>query len=299
MTAPRRESTLQPGDPLGVREGCSWVLKRARHVRLGRCERLADVVLERKVPAWDGERHFSGSRDRTIAYLLVVDTLNFSFWGGQGGGYWQLAERVRQIFESSDALADAGRLARITPSRLGELIGPFPMLDQRARALRELGRHGFDGLVKRGAAATARALAENLASFADVIEYDGLDVPILKRAQILPADLHAAGVAHYGDLADLTCFADYKLPQVLRHFGVLEYSEPLRRRVDGLVELPSGDPAEVEIRAATVIAVERLRDVMAQRGRELKAVELDSILWELSQGLYPVRPHHRTRTIFY
>jgi hypothetical protein len=275
------------------------VLKRARDVRLGRCERLADALVDRQVPPWDGQRHFSGSRDRTITYLLVVDTINFSFWGGQGGGYWQLAERVRDVFENSDALADPARLARMTPARLGELIGSFPMLEQRAKALRELGRHGFDGLVKRGATATARALAENLASFADVVEYDGHDVPILKRAQILPADLHGAGVANYGDLGDLTCFADYKLPQVLRHFGVIEYSEPLRRRVDGLEELPTGEPAEVEIRAATVVAVERLRDALSERGRQLKAVELDWILWDISQTLYPVRPYHRTRSIFY
>jgi hypothetical protein len=107
------------------------------------------------------------------------------------------------------------------------------------------------------------------------------------------------GVANYSDLGDLTCFADYKVPQVLRHFGVLEYSEPLRRRVDGWVELSPGEPAEVEIRAATVIAVERLREMLGKRGRQLRAVELDWILWDLSQDLYPVRPYHRARTIFY
>ena len=282
-----------------MREGCAWVVKRARHVRLGRCDRLADKLVDRPVPPWNDQRHFKGSRDRTITYLLIVDTINFSFWGGQGGGYWQLAERVRDVFQAGDVLADPGRLARITAARLGELIGPFPMLEQRARALRELGRRGFDGLVKRSAADTARALAENLASYADVAEYDGRDVPILKRAQILPADLHGAGVANYGDLGELTCFADYKLPQVLRHFGVLEYSEPLRRRVDGLEELQPGEPAEVEIRAATVVAVERLREALAQRGRQVSPVELDRILWDISQNLYPVRPHHRTRTIFY
>jgi len=63
-----------------VREGCAWVLGRARHVRLGRCDRLAEMVMQRPVPTWDSRRHFSGSRDRTITYLLVLDTINFSFW---------------------------------------------------------------------------------------------------------------------------------------------------------------------------------------------------------------------------
>ena len=97
----------------------------------------------------------------------------------------------------------------------------------------------------------------------------------------------------------LTCFPDYKLPQVLRHFGVIEYSPELARRVDGWDELRAGEPAEVEIRAATVVAVERLREALAERGRQLRSIEVDWILWDLSQGLYPVRPYHRTRTVFY
>lgn len=274
------------------------MLGRARYVRVGRLDRLIDEVVQRPVPAWDGRRHYSGDQDRTLVYLLVLDTINFCFWGGPGG-YWLLAERLRDVFQNGEALTDPGRLAKITSARLGELIGPVPMLEQRARALRELGRHGLDGLIKKSAAGTARALAESLASYADVVEYDGRDVPILKRAQLLAADLHGAGVASFADLGELTCFADYKLPQTLRHFGALEYSEPLRRRIDGYEELTAGEPCEVEIRAGAVMAVERLRDELAVRGRELRAAELDRILWELSQSLYPVRPHHRTRTIFY
>ena len=69
--------------------------------------------------------------------------------------------------------------------------------------------------------------------------------------------------------------------------------------MDGWEELAPGEPAEVEIRAATVVAVERLREALARGGRELMAIEVDWILWDLAQGLYPVRPYHRTRTIFY
>jgi hypothetical protein len=274
------------------------VLGRARHVRVARLERLGDAVIDRPVPAWDRGRHYSGAPERTTAYLLVLDTINFSFWGGHTG-YWELAVRLRDVFQGDDSLADPARLAKLTSARLGELLGPMPMLEQRAQALRELGRRGLDGLVGKTAAATARALAESLASYADVVEYDGRDVPFLKRAQIVPADLHGAGLVSFPDLADLTCFADYKLPQLLRHFGALEYSEPLRRRVDGYEELTAGEPMEVEIRAATVVAVERLRDALARRGRQVCAMEVDWILWDLSHHVKLPRPYHRVRTIFY
>jgi hypothetical protein len=288
-----------PADPLGVRAACAGVAARARDVRLASFDRLLDEVGDRAVPAWDGRRHYAGPRERTLRYLLVLDTVNFSFWGGGAGGYWQLAERLRDAFAAGDELCDSAGLAAMTAARLHEIAGDLPMLEERAAALRELGAHGFDGLVQPTAAGTARTLSERLASYADVAEHDGRRVPLLKRAQIVPADLHGAGVASFPDLADLTCFPDYKLPQVLRHFGAIEYSPALARRVDGWEELRPGEPAEVEIRAATVTAVERLREALAERGRPLRSIEVDWVLWDLSQGLYPVRPYHRTRTVFY
>jgi hypothetical protein len=268
-------------------------------VGLGPLDRLVDLIADRHMPAWDGRRHYSGTQERTARYLLVLDTINFSFWGGDAGGYWQLAERLRDAFKRGTELSDPATLAAMTAARLKEVIGSFPMLDERAAALRELGQHGFDGLIQDTAAGTAAALASSLASFADVAHYGDRRVPLLKRAQIVPADLHGAGVARFPDMDALTCFPDYKLPQVLRHFDVIEYSPELARRVDGWDELRAGEPAEVEIRAATVVAVERLREALAERGRQLRSIEVDWILWDLSQGLYPVRPYHRTRTVFY
>jgi len=274
-------------------------VNRARDVRLGSLEGLLDVIGDRPVPAWNGRRHYSGPAAQTARYLLVLDTVNFSFWGGSAGGYWQLAERLRDVFARGSELSEPAGLATITAARLGELVGNLPMLVERAEALRELGEHGFDGLIQDTAAGTAAALAAALASYADVAMYAGTRVPLLKRAQIAAADLNGAGVVSFPDLSALTCFPDYKLPQVLRHFGVIRYSPALARRVDGWEELRAGEASEVEIRAATVVAVERLVVALRERGRRLLAVELDWILWALSQGLYPVRPHHRTRSVFY
>lgn len=282
-----------------MRAACAAVVEHAQDVRVGPPDRLLEAVAARPVPAWDGRRHYSGSPERTLRYLLVLDTINFSFWGGDAGGYWQLAERLRNAFALNGELSQPAGLATMTASRLRELIGGFPMLEERAAALRELGEHGFDGLVKDTAAQTAATLAAELESYADVATYGSCRVPLLKRAQIVPADLHAAGAVRFPDIETLTCFPDYKLPQVLRHFGALEYSAGLARRIDSWEELRPGEPPEVEIRSATVVAVERIREALAERGRPLRSVDVDWILWDLSQGLFPVRPYHRTRTIFY
>ncbi len=292
-------------DPLGVREACAWVTGRARHVRLGPLDATVDAILPVPVPRWDTEHHYVGPPERTLRYLLVLDTVNFSFWtpprgSGEKRGYRELAAALRNVFETGDDLATPNALRELTSTRLEALLGaPLPMLEERAAALRELGRHGFDGLVQATAAGTARMLAERLHSYRDVAVYQGRRVPILKRAQIAAADLHSAGVRTFPDLAALTCFADYKLPQILRHWGALVLAPDLAHRVDARSPLAAGQPSEVELRCATVTCVERLRDELAARGRRLCAVEVDWTLWDASQDLTGMAPYHRTRTVFY
>ena len=276
----------------------------ALEVRLGSLDAAVEALRDRPVPAWDRRRHYSG--ERLVEYVLVLDTLNFSFWGAPGG-YWRLAESLRDAFLRDDALWTAERLAALDEAGLAAVIGDWPLMAERVGALHELAAlaereaaGGLAALVPPSAPELADFLSRNLESFRDVAAYGELEVPFLKRAQIAAADLWGSGAIAFEDTDQLTCFADYKLPQALRHLGALEYSERLARMVDDWVELEPGSPEEVEIRAGTVVAVEELRDRLVDgAGRQLKAVEVDWLLWDYSQGLFPVRPHHRVRTVFY
>jgi Potential Queuosine, Q, salvage protein family len=279
------------------------VLGEALEVRLGRLDAALGVLRDRAVPRWDDRRHYGG--ERLVEYVLVLDTVNFSFWGS-GRGYWQLAEALRDAFDRGDPIWEPGRLLELDEAGLTALIGELPLPDRRLAALHELARlaekeaaGSLAGLVPPSAPELADFLSRNLESFHDVSIYGEIEVPLLKRAQIAAADLWGSGAIAYPDVDELTCFPDYKLPQALRHLGAIEYSDHLARRVDDWVELEPGSPEEVEIRAATVVAVEELRDRLAAGGRQLTAVEVDWMLWDYSQGLFPVRPYHRVRTIFY
>jgi hypothetical protein len=48
-----------------------------------------------------------------------------------------------------------------------------------------------------------------------------------------------------------------------------------------------------------VVCVERVREALDARGRDVLSVEVDWLLWDLSQHVYPMRPYHRVRTVFY
>jgi len=147
-------------------------------------------------------------------------------------------------------------------------------------------------------------LVENLHSFRDEAEYYDTKIYFYKRAQIFAADLYGAFAGKdwgfFKDIDNLTAFADYKLPQVLRHVGVFQYSPSLEHKVDNNILLDPGSPEEIEIRANTIWAVELIRLQLKRMGRNLRAFEIDWILWNLGQQRkFKEKPYHRTVTIYY
>ena len=187
-------------------------------------------------------------------------------------------------------------------------------MDRRLENLKDLGRvllKSYGGEAVRlveaagnSAANLARLLAGEMTSYRDTAHYRGRKIFFYKRAQILAADLYGAfGGRAWGGFEDmhaLTAFADYKLPQVLRHLGILRYTDSLARRVDGNEHIPSGSEEEIEIRANTIMAVEMSRRELTRSGRTLRAFEIDWILWNLGQDEeFRKRPYHKTVTVYY
>jgi hypothetical protein len=76
-------------------------------------------------------------------------------------------------------------------------------------------------------------LTSNFPNFQDHAIYKGHQIHFYKRAQILIGDIWAhfrgKGPGEFKDIDQLTMFADYRVPQTLRHWGVLKYSEELER----------------------------------------------------------------------
>jgi hypothetical protein len=245
-------------------------------------------------------------------------------------GYWALVAALRRAVDEGFPLWDAGFLASLSLDHVAHILRPaqpeeplIPLLEARHRNLVELGdgllrfaaahRRPFPGarpvetlvaFANRSAARLVEQLATWLPSFNDVAEYDGAEVRFFKRAQILAADLSAAfgnaGRGAFDDLDALTAFADYKVPQVLRRFGLLVYADPLAAAIDARTPIPAGSAEEVEIRAATVWACELIRQTLAARGRQLAPFEIDWALWQAGQSASPDdRPYHRTLTTFY
>lgn len=317
-----------------VLETTLWVVERSHHVQLERAalEGFAEKLVRERppIPQWDYRYHFFDGGERTVGYLLVLDSLNFCFWAPPGqprwtiqyggerlSGYFALAAALKRAVEGRESPLRADYLARLTLEDLKRMLGgegQLQLLDRRRAILNELGRvllESYSGRAAKlveaaggSAVELARLLARKLSSFQDVALYGGRKIHFYKRAQLFAADLWGAfqgvGFGRFADIAKLTAFADYKLPQVLRHLGILRYSAELAARIDRQELIPAGSPEEVEIRANTIWAVELLKGALAERGWKLSSVELDWLLWGLGQREgFKEKPYHRTVTIFY
>ena len=326
------------GDRLGVLSATARVMREARLVRIDRAavETLAARWAGAEWPAATatlGELHQFGAPDQAPNWVLLLDALNFCFWGAPDGPRWRvtwrgvthdgynaLAAALSRAVEEGLPVSDADWLASLDGVTLAGVLRPddgfptIPLFAERLNNAREAGRtlrDRYDGRFVNvvedagyDAVTLALAVEREFSSFADVAEWRGHPVPFLKRAQILVSDLRAitggAGAGAIRGMERLTAFADYKLPQRLRALGVLVYAEELARTVDSYTLIPAGSEPEVEIRAATVWAVEALRRALSRRDINRTASELDERLWVESQTRLPdERPYHRTRTIYY
>ena len=92
---------------------------------------------------------------------------------------------------------------------------------------------------------------------------------LYKRAQIFAADVWGAfkgqGYGEFGDVGSITIFADYIVPGVLQQLGVLRYSSTLANNIESNKVIGSGTEEEVELRACSIYAVEKMRDLIQKR----------------------------------
>jgi hypothetical protein len=298
--------------------------------------RIASELIEQNNVTWDSEGwHYEPPKDwpcrirdeRVALYILALDAINFCFWPDASYEYEDLAVALTSIASRDHPRGasigtyalSAKRLSSVSTSEMTALFinhdanskSP-PDMDKRCTLWNEIGsvlskKFGgsaldFISLASSSAPKLVQLLVDHFPGFRDCSSNG--DVWFLKRAQICVGDWNASLQLRLDDMDKLTTFADYRVPQVLREYEVLVYSERLSGRVDSQCELEAGGADEISIRAATVTAVElvvrELRDRGPSSGKCWTAVETDWFLWQLGEGMRNrMRPHHRVRTTFY
>ncbi|NNE96875.1 MAG: hypothetical protein HKN24_12685 [Acidimicrobiales bacterium] len=301
-----------------VRESCQRVVDRARLVRLDDhgLDRLSSIAADELKPGHPPAVNFA--EDATLL-SLASNAINF------GSGYHDLLRKDRgssgartinarlRSYVGATGPLTPGRLGRITAADCSQIFGQEldggaveELMSYFATALNDLGSFVVD------AGGTARsvldrcdnsavALAEHLLDmpfYRDVEQHDGEAVAFYKRAQITPADLARAGLWHFGDLSELTAFADNLVPHVLRLDGAIQVDPALVSSIESGVRLEPGSTPEVELRAAAVVAVEGIVGRIDRS--DIWPMHVDQWLWERgAEARYKSVRRPRARTVFY
>jgi hypothetical protein len=289
----------------------------------------SDGFVESLFVEWDNEKaHFRdlNDHDTTAQYILVLSALNFCFWPGvknepsqtetEAYEYCQLASALRDVLLEDRNAFNAQNLSTCSEKTLLKWFKCIiPQAPERARLIREIGINlqlHFNGKASKLISSANNSVVKLVSlitaffpGFRDHAIYNGTQVFLYKRAQIFCADIWGCfnhqGLGQFDDLHKLTMFADYRVPQILRHYGVLEYSARLSKKIDHYETLASGSEEEVEIRAATIQVVEKMRNLLEKGHRiRCKSVEIDWLLWQKGEEQRnEILPHHRTLTIYY
>jgi hypothetical protein len=308
-----------------------WVIERSRHVQIDQaclstvCSRLDPMTLY--LPDWQIPVVPSWRDERLVDYVLLFNSINFCYWGEPKwtvylrgkpyDGAFGLMAALTRALEGGDSLLSGAFVAHVSPNQFRHILRgtvSIPLEAERLAIWHECGpvlAREFDDHWHRvvhsasgSAVQLVRLLVEHFPSFDDAAGFEGRRIAFYKRAQLAAGMLYQAfggrGWGAFHDFDQLTVYADYKLPQVLRKLGILVYDEALSARVDSQTLIPASSRMEVEIRAATVWAGELIRQALLPQAPDLTAAHVDFWLWETSQCKSPDdRPYHRTLTTAY
>ncbi|EJD34842.1 hypothetical protein AURDEDRAFT_117546 [Auricularia subglabra TFB-10046 SS5] len=255
-------------------------------------------------------------------------------------GYWSLVAALDRALETGRPVIDPRVYSSMTDEDVQVLFAQapncqegIPLPAERAEIMRENGnilctffggsfqgfmdefQRAYDG---RGTALQmVQMVVDTFPSFRDEVWADGRQICFWKRAQILVAEIWAAfhplpeaKEAHPffpQGIHQLTMFADYRVPQILHHLNILTYPPALEAVLRSGNDIAYGSPIEMSIRAASILAVEAIRD----RIPGISSVLVDFFLWDLAKRVEAgeevvegiatqnVLPAHRTRSIWY
>jgi hypothetical protein len=269
-----------------------------------------------------------------IDYFLIGNALNFVYDDLADGrtfattyrnktwtGAFAMWASLKRALEAGLPITDGQCLKELDKEAVGQLFAgdpPMPKLEARLEVLNHIGTR-LDRRSERYLHAVVpdvdslrlyddgQGFVEWLTetfpvAYADSREYGGDIVYFDKKAQLVGSMLYGRFRDRTGfdvvDIDDVTVFADYLIPALLRERHVIEYSPSLADAIDQGTLVDEGSPEEVEIRLATAYVGERLLAAINRlRSDPINAFQLDQLLWQGARTME--LNHHYTDTVTY
>lgn len=305
-----------------------FVVDNSSYVRINEknIENVISLLKESKKESWldsnylDLEKY---SQDQILMYMILCESLNFCYWdsnvkwkmeyrGEWYSGSFGLFYAISKAIQNGYDLLNIKYLENITIKQFDEIFKgttSIPLLKERYDIIKQLVyelkniKNLSILLDSNDDVELLNKIISNFSNFRDISIYKGQEIYFFKRAILLVGDLILNVLSIKEKVRNddnmLGC-ADYKIPQVLRHLGILEYSDELADIIDSEQIIEHDSEMEIEIRANMLYAIELIKNKLYQKGIIMNSVQIDNALWLLSKNKeFKDKPHHLTKTIYY
>lgn len=262
-----------------------------------------------------------------LNFLIILNSISFCFWqlpkwkikykDDYYDGSWGMVAALAKAKDKGIPILDFNYLKKITITDFNSIIednSKMVLKEKRVETINEVAEKmieffnsNAEMLIKRAnydAIALQELILSQFSSFSDTADYNSKTVYFNKRAQLLTADLNYIleinGQNSLTNIDKITACADYKIPFILREFGILKYNEHLSSIVDNRIVIEKGSKEEVEIRAFAIWAVELMKEEYKKHSVFLRSNQINDFLWLISQIKNPkYKPYHLTLTTSY
>ena len=311
-----------------ILDSIKYVVDNSNYVVINRnnIDNVISLLKESKREPWLNSDYLdleNFSQEQILFYLILCESLNFCYWdsdikwkieynGEWYSGSFGLFYAISKAIKNGYNLLNIEYLENITIEELDEIFKgttSIPLLKERFEIIKQLVSEykQISNITQSMSANSDIELLNNIvnhfSNFRDISLYKGREIYFFKRAILLVGDLilnNSSISKSVKNDDNMTGCADYKIPQVLRHLGILEYSDDLTTLIDERQEIQHDSEMEVEIRANMLYAIELIKEKLHQNGIDMNSVQIDNALWLLSKNKeFKDKPHHLTRTIYY
>lgn len=201
---------------------------------------------------------------------IVAASVNYCYWYGKStvrplqSNSTKMYDLLLQAFDEyqpsykSENFKDCIKMFCILLSQ-----NRFPLIEERVKHLNELIEEDAEQFSIGLTNDQLKGVLSFELTFNKLISmYPGFASDLfLKRASLFFIQLFRRFGWFADDLKKLHVPADYQVPKMLEHFGCISYTFPLQQAIENGELIPKGSLAECEIRAATVLAINKLCDL--------------------------------------
>ena len=263
---------------------CKYVTENSKSVKINekKIDEFINQIKEIKPKHWLSFSPYNLLElpvDTIINFLLVYEAIDFSFWGNP-------------------------KWAIDTPN--GKEDGSIALLYAILKYVREKNTTDFSNITRDEFRKILKdrelfnIIIKYFPNFKDERKYREKTIYFYKLAQLLTSDiLHVRELKEFikVDYSNLVGCADYKIPQVMRGLGILEYGEELSETIDNKKQIEENSEYEVEIRASMLVVIDLIKKKLKNR---VCAIDINDYIWGQGKNKnIELKPYHLTRNTNY